>query len=121
MPRVAPALLHHGSMPVSNPLRATVRATAALAALAVVAACSSTPDPKPEPSPASPDARRDASTLVRANPFTGAAAPKGLPDHPAFLVKIENTAAGAPQYGLSEADMVVEELVEGGLTRLAAF
>ncbi|TNC39859.1 DUF3048 domain-containing protein [Mumia zhuanghuii] len=108
-------------MPVSNPLRATVRATAALAALAVVAACSSTPDPKPEPSPASPDASRDASTLVRANPFTGAAAPKGLPDHPAFLVKIENTAAGAPQYGLSEADMVVEELVEGGLTRLAAF
>ncbi len=106
---------------MSNYLRATARATAALAALALVAACSSSPDPEPEPTPDTPDASRDAATLIRANPFTGKAAPKGLPDHPAFLVKIENTAAGAPQYGLSEADMVVEELVEGGLTRLAAF
>ena len=37
-----------------------------------------------------------------------------------FVVKIENTASGAPQYGLNKADMVIEELVEGGLTRLAA-
>lgn len=121
MPHVAPALLHHGSMPVSTYLRATARATAALAALVLVAACSSSSEPEPKPTPQSPDASRDAATLVRANPFTGRAAPKGLPDHPAFLVKIENTSAGAPQYGLSEADMVVEELVEGGLTRLAAF
>ena len=32
-----------------------------------------------------------------------------------------NTAASAPQIGLGKADLVVEELVEGGLTRLAAF
>ncbi len=38
-----------------------------------------------------------------------------------FVVKIENTEGGAPQYGLNKADMVMEELVEGGLTRLAAF
>jgi hypothetical protein len=35
-------------------------------------------------------------------------------------VKIENTNNGEPQYGLHKADLVVEELVEGGLTRLAA-
>jgi hypothetical protein len=34
---------------------------------------------------------------------------------------MDNTASSAPQVGLREADLVVEELVEGGLTRLAAF
>jgi hypothetical protein len=34
---------------------------------------------------------------------------------------MDNTEASSPQIGLSKADMVVEELVEGGLTRLAAF
>ncbi len=34
---------------------------------------------------------------------------------------MDNTDASAPQLGLGSADMVVEELVEGGLTRLAAF
>ena len=37
-----------------------------------------------------------------------------------MTVKIDNTAAAAPQVGLGAADLVTEELVEGGLTRLAA-
>ncbi len=41
--------------------------------------------------------------------------------HPVLVVKMDNTAASAPQEGLSSADLVVEELVEGGMTRLAAF
>ena len=41
--------------------------------------------------------------------------------HPVLVTKMDNTAASAPQVGLSKADLVVEELVEGGLTRLAAF
>jgi Protein of unknown function (DUF3048) N-terminal domain/Protein of unknown function (DUF3048) C-terminal domain len=41
--------------------------------------------------------------------------------HPVMVVKIDNTAASAPQSGLGSADLVVEELVEGGSTRLAAF
>src|SRR4051794_8388756 len=41
--------------------------------------------------------------------------------HPVMVLKLDNTAASAPQKGLSSADMVVEELVEGGMTRLAAF
>lgn len=45
---------------------------------------------------------------------------KETPDHPVVVVKIENTAGGAPQTALNDADLVVEELVEGGLTRLAA-
>jgi hypothetical protein len=42
-------------------------------------------------------------------------------DHPVLVLKMDNTYASQPQLGLSKADMVVEELVEGGLTRLAAF
>lgn len=42
-------------------------------------------------------------------------------DHPVIVAKMDNTEASAPQVGLGSADLVVEELVEGGLTRLAAF
>ncbi len=38
----------------------------------------------------------------------------------AITVKIENTPAGRPQVGIGSADIVYEELVEGGLTRLGA-
>lgn len=41
--------------------------------------------------------------------------------HPVLVVKMDNTSSSAPQAGLGQADLVVEELVEGGLTRLAAF
>jgi len=41
--------------------------------------------------------------------------------HPVMVLKMDNTYASAPQLGLGSADMVVEELVEGGMTRLAAF
>lgn len=50
----------------------------------------------------------------------------GLPqasqaDHPVMVVKIPNTPEARPQMGLNQADMVSEELVEGGITRLAVF
>ena len=38
-----------------------------------------------------------------------------------MVTKIDNTASSAPQLGLGSADLVVEELVEGGMTRLAVF
>jgi DUF3048 family protein len=43
-----------------------------------------------------------------------------VPDRPALAVKIENTERGRPQSGLNQADVVFEEVVEGGLTRLLA-
>ncbi len=54
-------------------------------------------------------------------PLTGEPREDELPQHPVYVVKIENTPEAAPQSGLASADLVVEELVEGGLTRLAAF
>jgi len=57
-------------------------------------------------------------------PLTGLKVPSNRTaqlDHPVLVAKMDNTEASQPQMGLSHADMVVEELVEGGLTRLAAF
>jgi hypothetical protein len=57
-------------------------------------------------------------------PLTGLKVPSDKTaalDHPVLVTKMDNTVASQPQIGLSKADMVVEELVEGGLTRLAAF
>ncbi len=41
------------------------------------------------------------------------------PDRPALVVKIDNVDAARPQAGINQADIVYEERVEGGLTRLA--
>lgn len=42
------------------------------------------------------------------------------PGRAALAVKIDNTTSGRPPVGLAQADVVFEELVEGGLTRLLA-
>jgi hypothetical protein len=52
-------------------------------------------------------------------PVTGDA--EAAQKHPVMVLKMDNTYASAPQKGLGSADLVVEELVEGGMTRLAAF
>ncbi len=41
-------------------------------------------------------------------------------ERPAILAKIDNTSKGRPQASLSQADLVYEEMIEGGFTRLAA-
>lgn len=39
---------------------------------------------------------------------------------PSIAIKIDNTSAGRPQVGIAAADIVFEELVEGGVTRYLA-
>jgi hypothetical protein len=53
-------------------------------------------------------------------PLTGLKADSAASGRPALSVKIDNIAGAFPQSGLNNADIVVEELVEGGLTRLFA-
>ena len=43
-----------------------------------------------------------------------------VPARPAAVVKVDNGAASAPHTGLNAADIVIEEEVEGGVTRFAA-
>ncbi len=95
-----------------------LRVVMAFTALALtLTACGGSNEEKKADSKAS---ERDSAKLVERSPLTGLPMKNGLPDNPAFVVKIENTANGAPQYSLNRADLVVEQLVEGGLTRLAA-
>ncbi len=62
--------------------------------------------------------RREEERAGPLNPLTGL---PGTPsDKPALLVKIDNVSAARPQSGINQADVVYEELVEYGLTRLAA-
>jgi hypothetical protein len=71
-----------------------------------------------------PAAGRDAIAAVVApgppgpSPLTGVPGP--APGRPALVVKIDNAPKARPQVGLNQADVVVEELVEGGITRFAA-
>ena len=54
-------------------------------------------------------------------PLTGLPDPQHLTRNRAALtIKIDNTPEAMPQAGVQDADVVYEEIVEGGITRLAA-
>jgi hypothetical protein len=74
---------------------------------AATTSTSTTTRPKPKPKPVLP---------LTGLPPTSAAQLR----NPAVIVKIDNIDAARPQTGPNQADIVYEELVEGGLTRLAA-
>jgi hypothetical protein len=64
-----------------------------------------------------------ATTLSRPAtfPLTGLrAANPAAASRPALSIKVENTPPARPQAGLDAADLVTEELVEGGITRFLA-
>jgi hypothetical protein len=97
--------------------------TAGAVALAL-AGCGGDDDKKsaPEEDEASPTAKVEGDPDTW--PLTGLEVEAGgssIKKHPVLVLKMDNTGASAPQRGLGDADMVVEELVEGGLTRLAVF
>lgn len=67
------------------------------------------------------------STTTTTAPIYPIAPLTGLPDpggaalqRSALTVKIENTPEALPQWGIAQADVVYEEIVNGGITRLAA-
>jgi Protein of unknown function (DUF3048) N-terminal domain/Protein of unknown function (DUF3048) C-terminal domain len=54
-------------------------------------------------------------------PLTGVVDPTGASlSRPALTVKVENTREALPHYGIDQADVIYEEIVEGGITRFAA-
>lgn len=93
------------------------RLGAVLATLAVLSACGGgggkkVPAPAPSPGPP-PTVAGDVA------PLTGLPQPDaGRRQRVALVVKIDNAPKGRPQSGLNQADVVVEEKVEDGVTRL---
>lgn len=105
-------------MPLLRPARILVTVAASLSLL--LTACSSDPEPRrttagstsePSPSTTTPPPPPQPSLL---------SGRMGAPNQPVIAVKIDNTAKAHPQAGLSKADVVYVEQVEGGVTRLAA-
>lgn len=74
------------------------------------AAPTGTPAPTPTPTP----------TPVEYAPLSGVQVDVGSLQHPVLMAKIDNNPAARPQIGLNDADIVFEELVEGGFTRYLA-
>jgi len=70
-------------------------------------------------------ASRAASQGTEGDTILGARSPltgldlASVPGHSVVTVKIDNSGNSAPQVGLGDADLITEELVEGGITRLA--
>ncbi|MGN0065105.1 MAG: DUF3048 domain-containing protein [Nocardioides sp.] len=85
----------------------------------MLAGCGGSEDPEPKAEPTETATSEPAEPALW--PLTGLERDGKAPKHPVLVVKIDNTSGSSPQVGLSKADMVVEELVEGGYTRLATF
>jgi hypothetical protein len=81
-----------------------------------VAANNGTPAPGDSNSPS-------ASVVYDTAPLTGIQYPQGTNSFlagPVVMGKIDNAPDARPQLGLSKADIVIDEMVEGGLTRFLA-
>lgn len=62
------------------------------------------------------------TTMAVTCPLTDLPAPGNqVPQRPAVSAKVDNYSAARPQSGLSAADIILEEPVEGGITRFNAF
>ncbi len=81
-----------------------------------IALSSTTPSPSPTPQPTI----NPAAPCTDCWPLLGAPLKGGDPTRRPLLVKIDNAPTGRPHYGLTQADLVFEILVEGFVTRLAA-
>ena len=102
--------------------RARLLAATVLASSLVLTACGGGDEPADQANDV--QGVSDGATLGSTWPLTGLPVEgddEASQDHPVMVVKIDNSSASSPQLGLGSADLVVEELVEGGMTRLAAF
>lgn len=62
---------------------------------------------------------RPTSTTAAAGPIVPLTGRPGAgPNRPALVVKIDNAPKARPQAGINLADVIIEEAVEGGITRL---
>ena len=80
-------------------------------------------DPQPDTDPEAelePDVEEEPEDLRPRSPLTGEPLDEDVLERPLLIVKIENSPQARPQSGLEAADVVVEEVVEAGVTRFMA-
>jgi hypothetical protein len=104
----------------------------ALGALPALAACGGSTEANPPSSTSAPSvpsqpaatptvAPPPTPTPVPWNPLTGVVTDPSKIRRRIVGAKIDNAPLARPQFGLSQADLVYEQLAEGGLTRFLAF
>lgn len=87
----------------------------------IAASCGPGAEPKTSISHSSAKPSPSSSPKPILCPLTGTEAPSGTDvNRPVLAVKIENSTLARPQAGLDAADLVYEELAEGGITRFMA-
>ena len=91
-----------------------------LPALLVTGCTSEVTAPSPVPTQTPWDSSYVAPPEMTLSPLRGVSVPAGSLLNPALSAKIDNHEAARPQVGLERADIVFEELVEGGITRYVA-
>lgn len=96
-------------------------AVAAVSGLAACSGGSSAPTSGSTTPLAAAGSTRGTPAPAATCPLTGTPPARGQdPRRPALAVKVDNVDQARPQAGLESADLVIEETVEGGLTRLVA-
>ncbi|HEX2849709.1 MAG TPA: DUF3048 domain-containing protein [Acidimicrobiales bacterium] len=91
------------------------------AAMILLAGCGGGKDKKATAKPTTTTAppSTTAAPAAATAPLTGLPPDPATAGRPALIVKIDNAPNGRPQHGINDADVVIEEGVEGGITRLA--
>ncbi len=106
--------------PSTTAASSTSTAPSTTSAASSTPASSASPTPSPTPTSVAPTTTPPPSAPhadpIHPDPLIGGPAQPG----PVVAVKIDNTSAGFPQYGISDADIIYIEQVEGGLTRMLA-
>jgi hypothetical protein len=91
-----------------------------LAACAAIVLPGTTGGPTAAPTAAPSVTPTPTPTPIEYAPLTGYRVKVGSLEHPVLMAKIDNNPEARPQVGLNQADIVFEELVEGGLSRYVA-
>ncbi len=116
-------MVDNGAMVINLPIRPRpVRLLAPVTVSVALALTSCSTEPTPPTTAVTPSATSSArpGEAEARSPLTGLPITSQTAARTVFAVKVENTEGGRPQRGVGDADLVVEEPVEGGLTRLAA-
>ena len=102
-------------------VRSRALALSAATAALLTAACSSDRPPAAAPTPPAPPPATTAPAPSPSEPSASYLTGRpGDENGPVLVVKVDNSPAGRPHTGISAADVVYLEPVEGGVTRLAA-
>ncbi len=78
------------------------------------------PSPSPLPSPSEEPSPSPSIYDGPLNPLTGLPADESIVNNRPYAIMINNSSAAQPQLGVSQADIIYEIVVEGGISRMMA-